>query len=394
MREVETQTTGNLLHRLGLRVAADAADRETDRYGGSNAGVKEIAFQIDLAVGDRNDVRRDVRRVIAFLRFDDRQRRERAAALGVNLVQFRRFVVEFGGALEQPAVQVEDVAGESFAARRPAQEQRNLTVGLRVLRKIVVNDERVPAAVAEVLAHGAAGIGRHELHRRGIARGGADDDGVIHRPVFLQRLDHADDGGFLLADGDVDAGNIAALLVDDGVEANGGLAGLAVADNQLALAAADGNHRVDRFQARLQGFFDRLAFDDTGRAGLDGPELLGVDGTLAVDRLADGVDNAAEKLLADGHGQHAFGAFDDVAFGDLGEVAENHRADLFLLQVQRHAVDAVRELQHFLGHAVGQAFDARDAVATLDDFADLLDVDLGFVLADAATQDVGDLFRV
>ena len=158
--------------------------------------------------------------------------------------------MELGGALQQPRVKIENVARERLAARRTTQQQRNLPVRLRVLGKIVVNHQRMLAVVAEIFAHGAAGVRGDELHRRGIARRGADDDGVIHRAVLLQRLDHADDGGLLLADGDIDADDVAALLVDDRVDANGGLAGLAVADDQLALAAADGNHRIDGLQAR------------------------------------------------------------------------------------------------------------------------------------------------
>jgi hypothetical protein len=69
---------------------------------------------------------------------------------------------------------------------------------------------------------------------------GVDDDGVVHRAVLLERLDDARDGRFLLADGDVDAhhrvlGAPVLLLVDDRVERDGGLAGLAVADDQFAL---------------------------------------------------------------------------------------------------------------------------------------------------------------
>src|ERR1043166_2313250 len=164
-----------------------------------------------------------------------------------------------------------------------------------MLREVVVNNEGVPTAIAEVFAHGAAGIRSDELHRRGDARGGADDDGVIPRAIFLQRLHDADDGGFLLADGDVDTSDVAALLVDDRVETNGGLARLAVADDQFALAAADGNHGVDGLRAGLERLFDRLAFDHARRAGFDGTELLRVDRTLAVDGLADGIDDAADR---------------------------------------------------------------------------------------------------
>ena len=44
-----------------------------------------------------------------------------------------------------------------------------------------------------------------------------------------------------------------------------GLAGLPVADDQLALAAADRNHRVDGFDAGLQRLFHRLPVDHARR---------------------------------------------------------------------------------------------------------------------------------
>src|SRR5205807_2567391 len=74
---------GDLLHRLDLRVSTDARHRDADVDGGANARVEEIRFEIDLAVGDRDDVRRDVRRDVACLGFDDGKRGERAARLRV-----------------------------------------------------------------------------------------------------------------------------------------------------------------------------------------------------------------------------------------------------------------------------------------------------------------------
>ena len=93
---------------------------------------------------------------------------------------------------------------------------------------------------------------------------GADSDavaatmhGVIHRAVLRERLGHLCNGRALLADGDIDTDNVLALLVDDGVEADRGLAGLAVADDQLTLAAADRDHGVDRLDAGLERHVDR-----------------------------------------------------------------------------------------------------------------------------------------
>src|SRR3546814_2160976 len=74
-------------------------------------------------------------------------------------------VVQLGGALQQAAVKIEDVARIGFAARRAAEQQRHLAIGDRLLRQIVIDNDGVHAVVAEKLAHGAAGIGREELER-------------------------------------------------------------------------------------------------------------------------------------------------------------------------------------------------------------------------------------
>ena len=111
--------------------------------------------------------------------------------------------------------------------------------------KIVVNNERVSAVVTKMFAHRRTGVGGNELHRSGIAGSGANDNGVIHRTSFFQRLHNTDDGGFLLADGNVNTHHVAAFLIDNRVDADGGLAGLPVADDEFALAAANRNHRVD-----------------------------------------------------------------------------------------------------------------------------------------------------
>ena len=81
LREVEAQTAGDLLHRLDLRRATDARHRDADVDRRAHAGEEQVGLEEDLAVGDRDDVRRDVRRDVAGLRLDDRQRGERAAGL-------------------------------------------------------------------------------------------------------------------------------------------------------------------------------------------------------------------------------------------------------------------------------------------------------------------------
>src|SRR5690606_22505372 len=110
-------------------------------------------------------------------------------------------------------------------------------------------------------AERAAGEGREELQGRRIRRGGRDDDRVFKRAVFFQRLRDLRDRRPLLADGDIDAVELLVfvvalverLLIEDRVDGDGGLAGLAVADDELALAAADRDQGVDRLEAGLHG---------------------------------------------------------------------------------------------------------------------------------------------
>src|SRR5690606_14072761 len=119
-----------------------------------------------------------------------------------------------------------------------------------------------------------AGVGGQELHRRLIGGGRRDDDRVLERSVLPKLVHDLSDRGLLLADGHVDAVNATALLVDDRVDRDGRLAGLTVADNELALAAPDRDHGVDRLKAGLERLLDRLPFDNPGRLNLDLAELL------------------------------------------------------------------------------------------------------------------------
>ena len=82
--KIDTQRSRDLLHRLDLCRPADAGDRVTHVDRGTHAGVEQVAFKKDLAVGDRDHVCRDVCRNIASLSFDDRQTRQTSAAFFVR----------------------------------------------------------------------------------------------------------------------------------------------------------------------------------------------------------------------------------------------------------------------------------------------------------------------
>ena len=110
---------------------------------------------------------------------------------------------------------------------------------------------------------------RHRQHRRysiaGLPRcrrrrcgssdsGGSNNDGVLHAVSLVEQTGDVGNGGTLLADGDVDAveglGVVTSLedglLVKDGINGDGGLAGLSVTNDKLTLASANGHLKYDR----------------------------------------------------------------------------------------------------------------------------------------------------
>jgi hypothetical protein len=290
-------------------------------------------------------------------------------------------------------MEVEDVAGEGLPARRPAEEERHLPVRVRVLREVVVHAERVPAVVEEVLAHRAAGVRGHPLDRRRLRRRRHDDDRVVERAGFLQPVVDLRHRRRLLADGDVDADDVAAPLVEDRVDEDRGLAGRAVADHELALTAPDRDHRVDRLEPGLERLLHRLALHDAGRLELERAPLARVDRARAVQRSPEGIDDPADERVADWHGEELPAAADRFALRHLVPLAEERDADVVLLEVERYADDAVLELEHLHRHAVLEPVDAGDPVAELEDGAHLRELGLDLVLLDPLFEDRGDLFR-
>src|SRR6185295_11352891 len=130
-------------------------------------------------------------------------------------------------------------------------------------------------------------------------RRGGHDDRVGHCAMFFELSHDVRNRTGLLANCDVDALNARALLVDDRVNRERGLAGLAVADDQLALAAADRHHRVDRLVAGLHRLADALAPHHARRDTLDRRTLAGLHRALAIERVAERVHHAAEHLGTD-----------------------------------------------------------------------------------------------
>ena len=267
-----------------------------------------------------------------------------------------------------------------------------------MLGQVVIHAQRVldllavqfDADLHDLLAHRDARI-RGEVLERSRVLGACDDhDRVVHCAVLLEGRHSLGHRRQLLPDGDIDAHQALALLVDDRVDGDGRLARLAVADDQLALTAPDRDEGVDRLDARLNGCVDRLPNDDARRDPLDRTSLGAVDSPLVIERFSEGVDHPPQESLADGHLDHPPGRLDQVAFRDRLGLTKDDDADRLLGQVQRQAHHAIRELEQLGSEGGIQSVHLGNAVTHLDDGADIATLRLLVELLDRVLDDADD----
>ena len=307
----------------------------------------------------------------------------------------RVLVTQLDGTLEQTRMEVEDVAGIGLAPGRTAKQQRELAVGLGLFGEIVVDQQSVLAFVVhEVFGHRRTRVRGDVLKRRRVRGSRRYHDRVIERAVLGELVDHADHGRLLQADRDVNADHAGALLIENRVDGNRCLSGLAVADDQLALAAADRDHRVNRLDPGLERLVHGLTAGDTRRLVLERTAMRSFDHPLAVQRPAERIDHAADERLAARNTQELAGPADLVPFLDVEIVAEDDDTHRALFEVEHLAELAVGELELLTRHGVGQAIDTRNPITDLEHAADFAEVYRALIVSDLLGQNRRDLVHV
>ncbi len=73
---------------------------------------------------------------------------------------------------------------------------------------------------------------------------------------------------------------------------------------------------------------------------------------LSVDRLAEGVDDSSQQAVANWQRQNVAGSPNRLAFLDVVDLAEDHRTDGLLVEVQGEAISAALELEQLVDRSV------------------------------------------
>src|SRR5207248_3206209 len=195
-------------------------------------------------------------------------------------------------------MQVEDITWIGFTSWGTANDQRNVAVSFRVFGQVIIDDEGVTSALHDLFAHGASGIRREVLQRCRFRSSRHDDDGMLHRAVLFQDGLRAGNGRVFLTDRYIDADQVLALLINNGIDSDSCLTRLAVTDNQFALATTNGNHAVDSLDTRLYRRIHRLACNHTRGHTLYRAKFIGNNRPSVVEWLAQGIYHAANQCVA------------------------------------------------------------------------------------------------
>ena len=122
--------------------------------------------------------------------------------------------------------------------------------------------------------------------------------------MLLEVLDESGNSRCLLADSHINTVNglaclVETLLIDDGINGDGCLTSLTVADDKLTLATADRNHRVYRLDTSLQRLLNRLAIDNARSLAVERhlESTCHVNLALAVDGLSERIDDTSEHIV-------------------------------------------------------------------------------------------------
>ncbi len=236
--------------------------------------------------------------------------------------------------------------------RHAAEQRRYLGARLDEPEDVVDEQEHVLAAdLTEVLRHRQTGQGDAKTRPGGLVHLAEHH----HRLVDDAGLGHLDVEVVALAGPLADAaeGREAAVLGRDVVDQlldQNGLADAGAAEQADLAALGVRGEEVDDLDAGLEDLLGRGQVLGARGGTVDRPAILALDRRALVDRLAEQVEDPAERVLADGHGDRGAGVDDGVAAAQAVGGVHRDRADAVVAEV---LLDLEREVERVATVALG-----------------------------------------
>jgi hypothetical protein len=131
---------------------------------------------------------------------------------------------------------------------------------------------------------------------------------------------------------------VGSLLVKNGVDGDGGLTSLSVTNNQLTLTTTNRHKGVYGLETSLHGLVDGLSWDNARGLELNSLSLVGKDGALAVDGVAESIDNTTEHTVTDGDIDDGTSSLNNITFLNFSIVTKHDNTNIVRLEVQGHTL--------------------------------------------------------
>ena len=240
----------------------------------------------------------------------------------------------------------------------------------------------MPPAIPEILSDRSSGKRSIITHRRRIRRTCRQHDRIFQRSPGAQHIHQSSHRSRFLSDSHIDAINrltvpVIIQLIQNRIDGNRRLSGLAVTDNQLPLPASDRHHRVDRLDPRLQRLFHRLAINHPRRFSFQRQRhQIALNRACPVDRFTQRIDNTPQQSFA--HIDRS-----NVPRPLCGEIlphpvgrVQQHHSHMIFFQVHRHSPHAVLKLDQLAGSHIIQSENIRHSVAHFQHRTDFLQLSL------------------
>src|SRR5699024_8600247 len=149
-----------------------------------------------------------------------------------------------------------------------------------------------------------------------------------------------------------------------------GFTGLTVTNDQLTLATADRNHRVNGFHPGLKWFVYRLTLGNTWCLEFQCTAAFVFDCTEVVDWSTQWVHNTTHESVTNRYGQYVAGTVNFHTFLNTLEVSQDNDANFTWVEVLSQSSDAIVETKKFVRHNGRKTFHTGNTVSCARDIAD------------------------
>mmetsp|Transcript_6933 Transcript_6933/g.8766 ORF Transcript_6933/g.8766 Transcript_6933/m.8766 type:complete len:245 (+) Transcript_6933:4795-5529(+) len=227
--------------------------------------------------------------------------------------------------------------------------------------------------VTEVFSHGGTSVWGKELKRSRVRSGGSYDNAVVHGTFLIKLSYKLGNGRSLLSNTNVDTGKriSLSLLVDNGINGNGGLTSLTITNNKLTLSTSNGDQGINGLESGKHGLGNGLSGDNSWSLNFSTRALAVVKRGTSINWLSNTINNTSKKFRSNWNIYNGSGTLDSVSLKNITIISKDYHSNIVLLKVQGHTTKTTGENNHLSCLDVGKTVNTGDTISYRDNCSSL-----------------------